>query len=217
MDSKTGSSRPSVSRLVFTAEAAGSKRVARQAAPHPSGRRLPLRQDHAAGQRDRRNARSTPTARAMPSCGFAPMRRAPSIALDTLPKVFQLGFPGRRCSSAHRTDGYFSLENEFGDLDRRARRSGAGGEDPRQGIRHDLFQRVLADSLCLGADGADAAGAGRRRPARRPPITISIRPARATGPTCCSATCAIRCRALPLDDPDDYARLFLNPRDNPAI
>jgi phage terminase large subunit-like protein len=33
-----------------------------------------------------------------------------SIALDTLPKVFRLGFPGWRLTR-HRTEGYFSLEN----------------------------------------------------------------------------------------------------------
>ena len=34
----------------------------------------------------------------------------PSIALDTLPKVFRLGFPGHPLTH-HRTDGYFSLQN----------------------------------------------------------------------------------------------------------
>ena len=45
----------------------------------------------------------------MPSCGCTPTLRA-SIALDTLPKVFRLCFPGKPLKR-HRTEGYFSLEN----------------------------------------------------------------------------------------------------------
>ena len=44
----------------------------------------------------------------------------PSIALDTLPKVFRFGFPQVELRK-HRTDGYFSLQNGseiwFGGLD----------------------------------------------------------------------------------------------------
>jgi hypothetical protein len=74
----------------------------------------------------------------------------PSIALDTLPKVFRFWDPVVPFKH-HRTEGYFSLKNES-----------AGRKDSRQGIRHDLSQRMLADSLFLGAGGADALGAGRR-------------------------------------------------------
>ena len=116
-----------------------------------------------------------------------------SIALDTLPKVFSHAFPERPAQAA--SHGRLLLaEERLGNLDRRPRRPGAGRKDFGKGIRHHLSQRVFADSLFLGAHRADASGASRRKTCRRPPITISTRPAKAIGPTFCSARSATRSR-----------------------
>ena len=138
-------------------------------------------------------ARFRPTVRVTPSCGFTPTRRALRSRSTRCRRCFAGGSRGGR-SSGIAPRAISALDERIGNLDRRSRRPGARREDSRQGIRHDLSQRVFANPVFVRAGRADAVGAGRRRPEAVSVITISIRPGRATGPTFCSVSCAIRCR-----------------------
>jgi phage terminase large subunit-like protein len=141
----------------------------------------------------------------------------PSIALDTLPKVFRLGFPGKKLKH-HRTDGYFSLENEseiwLGGLDDQERVEKILGKEYATIFFNESSQIPYASVLVgltrlaqvvKGPDGKDLKQAAYYdlNPTtkghwthllfgdKRDPVSRQ-----------------------PLDDPDDYARMFLNPGDN---
>jgi phage terminase large subunit-like protein len=139
----------------------------------------------------------------------------PSIALDTLPKVFQLGFPQVQLRK-HRTDGYFSLENGseiwFGGLDDHERVEKILGKEYATILFNECSQiayssiLVALTRLAQVVDGLQQAAYYDLNPTnkghwsnvlfgdKRDPVSRQ-----------------------PLDDPDDYALMFLNPRDNPNL
>jgi predicted phage terminase large subunit-like protein len=141
----------------------------------------------------------------------------PSIALDTLPKVFRLGFPGYALKH-HRTDGYFSLKNGseiwLAGLDDAERVEKILGKEYATIFFNECSQIPYASVLValtrLAQVVKDLAGKDLPQAAyydlnptnkghwtnvlfgdKREPVSRQ-----------------------PLDDPDDYDRMFLNPADN---
>jgi phage terminase large subunit-like protein len=137
-----------------------------------------------------------------------------SIALDTLPKVFRLAFPGTPLRR-HRSEGYFSLENGS-----EIWIGGLGDQDQVEKILGKEYATILLNEssqipyssvlvaltrLAQVVDGLRQAAFYDLNPTskghwtnvlfgeKRDPIS-----------------------RLPLADPGDYARMFLNPSDNAA-
>jgi|GEM_PF-474592 len=139
----------------------------------------------------------------------------PSIALDTLPKVFQLGFPGRTLK-AHRTDGYFSLPNKseiwFGGLDEAERVEKILGKEYATIFFNECSQipyssvLMALTRLAQVVDKAPQAAFYDLNPTNKGHWTNVL-----FGEHCDPVS------RLPLDDADDYGRLFLSPRDNPHL
>ncbi len=137
-----------------------------------------------------------------------------SIALDTLPKVFRLWFPGHPLKR-HRVDGYFSLKNEseiwVGGLDDQERVEKILGKEYVTIYLNECSQIPYASVLVALTRLAQVAGdlpqaayydlnpTGKGHWTnvlfgdKRDPISRQ-----------------------PLEHPNDYARLFLNPSDNAA-
>ena len=137
-----------------------------------------------------------------------------SIALDTLPKVFRLWHPDEPLKR-HRTEGYFSLENGseiwIGGLDDQERVEKILGKEYATIFLNECSQipystvLVALTRLAQVADGLTQAAYYDLNPVgkghwtnvlfgeKRDPIS-----------------------RLPLANPDDYARMFLNPSDNAA-
>jgi phage terminase large subunit-like protein len=137
-----------------------------------------------------------------------------SIALDTLPKVFRLWFPGRALKR-HRAEGYFSLENEseiwIGGLDDNERVEKILGKEYATIFLNECSQipyssvMIALTRLAQGVEGLNQAAYYDLNPTskghwtnvlfgdKRDPISRQ-----------------------PLANPDDYERMFLNPSDNAA-
>jgi phage terminase large subunit-like protein len=135
-----------------------------------------------------------------------------SIALDTLPKVFRLWFPGEPLKR-HRTEGYFSLKNGseiwIGGLDDQERVEKILGKEYATIFLNECSQIPYSSVLVALTRLAQVVGDLPQaayydlNPTskghwtnilfgdRRDPIS-----------------------RLPLDDPENYERMFLNPRDN---
>jgi phage terminase large subunit-like protein len=139
----------------------------------------------------------------------------PSIALDTLPKVFRLGFPGHVLKS-HRTDGYFSLPNEseiwLGGLDEAERVEKILGKEYVTIFFNECSQIPYASVLTALTRLAQVAGDLPQaafydlNPTNKGHWTNVL-----FGDFCDPVS------RQPLDDADDYARLFLSPRENPHL
>ncbi len=136
----------------------------------------------------------------------------PSIALDTLPKVFRFYDPHVRFKQ-HRTEGYFSLGNEseiwIAGLDDQERVEKILGKEYATIFLNECSQIPYASALVAltrlaqVVDGAPQAAYYDLNPTgkghwsnvlfgdKRDPISRQ-----------------------PLDDPENYVRMFLNPRDN---
>jgi phage terminase large subunit-like protein len=139
----------------------------------------------------------------------------PSIALDTLPKVFHLGFPGHELKS-HRTDGYFSLPNEseiwFGGLDEDARVEKILGKEYATIFFNECSQIPYASVLMALTRLAQVVGDLPQR------AFYDLNPTnKGHWTNVLFGDLRDPISRLPLDDPDDYARLFLSPRDNPHL
>jgi predicted phage terminase large subunit-like protein len=139
----------------------------------------------------------------------------PSIALDTLPKVFRLGFRG--CDlKAHRTDGYFSLGNKseiwFGGLDEAERVEKILGKEYVTIFFNECSQIPYASALIAltrlaqVVDGLPQRAFYDLNPTNKGHWTNVLFGDKRDPVS-----------RLPLDDPDDYERLFLSPRDNPHL
>ena len=139
----------------------------------------------------------------------------PSIALDTLPKVFRLGFPG--CDfKPHRTDGYVSLGNDseiwFGGLDEAERVEKILGKEYLTIFFNECSQIPYASvlialtRLAQVVDGLPQAAFYDLNPTNKGHWTNVL-----------FGDLRDPVSRLPLDDPDEYARLFLAPRDNPHL
>jgi phage terminase large subunit-like protein len=141
----------------------------------------------------------------------------PSIALDTLPKVFRIGFPQAKLTH-HRTDGFFSLKNGseiwLGGLDDHERVDKILGKEYATVFFNECsqipYESVLVALTRLAQVVEDRDGGELNQAAyydlnptnkghwtnilfgdKRDPVSRQ-----------------------PLDDPEDYDRIFLNPADN---
>ena len=135
-----------------------------------------------------------------------------AIALDTLPKVLRRWFPGRPFKR-HRTEGYFSLENEseiwIGGLDDQERVEKILGKEYATIFLNECSQipysSVLIALTRLAQVSRDLPQAAY----------YDLNP---TGKGHWTNVLFGELRdpvsRQPLEDPDDYARLFLNPGDN---
>jgi phage terminase large subunit-like protein len=137
-----------------------------------------------------------------------------SIGLDTLPKVFDLWFPGRPLKR-HRADGYFSLENEseiwIGGLDDKERVEKILGKEYATIFLNECSQIPYSSVLVALTRLAQVAG-GLGQAA-----FYDLNPTGKghwTNVLFGDLRDPVSRQALP--DPDDYARLFLNPGDNAA-
>ena len=136
----------------------------------------------------------------------------PSIALDTLPKVFRLGFPNRPLTQ-HRTDGYFSLGNGseiwFGGLDDQERVDKILGKEYASIFFNECSQISYASVLVALTRLAQVvkdlpqAAYYDLNPTNKGHWTNVL-----------FGDQRDPISRLPLDDPDNYARMFLNPGDN---
>jgi phage terminase large subunit-like protein len=137
-----------------------------------------------------------------------------SIALDTLPKIFQLWFPSEPLRR-HRSEGYFSLRNDseiwIGGLDDKARVEKILGKEYATIFLNECSQipyasvlialtrlaQVVKDLKQAAFYDLNPTGKGHWTNVlfgeHRDPIS-----------------------RLPLDDPENYVRTFLNPADNAA-
>ncbi|MGB7079375.1 MAG: phage terminase large subunit, partial [Xanthobacteraceae bacterium] len=139
----------------------------------------------------------------------------PSIALDTLPKVFRLGFPGR-VLKAHRTDGYFSLGKDseiwFGGLDEAERSEKILGKEYATIFFNECSQIPYASVLMALTRLAQVVK-------RAPQVAFyDLNPTnKGHWINVLFGDFRDPVSRLPLDDADDYQRLFLSPRDNPHL
>jgi hypothetical protein len=140
----------------------------------------------------------------------------PSIALDTLPKVFRLGFPGEPIRH-HRTDGYFSLEKNgseiwFGGLDDNERVEKILGKEYATIFFNECSQigyssvLVALTRLAQVVDDLQQAAYYDLNPTNKGHWTNVLFGDKRDPVS-----------RQPLDEPDDYAWMFLNPRDNPNL
>ena len=139
----------------------------------------------------------------------------PSIALDTLPKVFRLGFPGRPLKH-HRSDGYFSLGDEseiwFGGLDEAERVEKILGKEYATIFFNECSQIPYASVLMALTRLAQAVEKAPQR------AFYDLNPTnKGHWTNVLFGDQRDPVSRLPLDDADDYARLFLSPRDNPHL
>src|SRR3984957_6779170 len=135
-----------------------------------------------------------------------------SIALDTLPKVFRLWFPHEKLTQ-HRTDGYFSLGNKseiwIAGLDDQERVEKILGKEYATIFLNECSQIPYSSVLVALTRLAQVAGDLRQaayydlNPTSKGHWTNIL-----FGEKCDPIS------RLPLDDPDNYERMFLNPRDN---
>jgi phage terminase large subunit-like protein len=139
----------------------------------------------------------------------------PSIALDTLPKVFRLGFPKQELTH-HRTDGYFSLENGseiwLGGLDDQARVDKILGKEYATIFLNECSQipypsvLVALTRLAQVVKNLPQAAYYDLNPTNKGHWTNVLFGDKRDPVS-----------RQPLDDPDNYASLFLNPADNPHL
>jgi phage terminase large subunit-like protein len=137
-----------------------------------------------------------------------------SIALDTLPKVFQIGFPGVALKR-RRTEGYFSLGNES--------EIWVGGLDDQERVEKILgreFVTILFNE-CSQIPYASVLMALTRLAQTVPGLTqaayCDLNPvSKGHWTNILFGDKRDPVSRVPLDNPGDYDRLFLNPADNAA-
>lgn len=135
-----------------------------------------------------------------------------SIALDTLPKVFRQWFPGRPFKR-HRTEGYFSLENEseiwIGGLDDQERVEKILGKEYATIFLNECSQIPYASVLVALTRLAQVSEKAPQA------AYYDLNPAgKGHWSNVLFGELRDPVSRQPLQDPDEYARLFLNPGDN---
>jgi phage terminase large subunit-like protein len=135
-----------------------------------------------------------------------------AIGLDTLPKVFRLGF-SEALLKHHRADGYFSLPNGseiwIGGLDDQARVEKILGKEYATIFLNECSQipyatvLVALTRLAQVVDGLQQAAYYDLNPVSKGHWTNVLFGDKRDPVS-----------RLPLEDPDNYARMFLNPGDN---
>jgi phage terminase large subunit-like protein len=211
MDNETGSSRPSVSKLNFTAK-------------QEEARTLLGKQRHTLLVGGSRSGKTTLLVSAIAERAVehdgsrhailrlhANAARA-SIALDTLPKVFRLRHPAAALKR-HRTEGYFSLKNDS--------EIWIGGLDDQERVEKILgreFVTILFNE-CSQIPYASVLVALTRLAQSVPGVTqaayYDLNPvSKGHWTNILFGDKRDPVSRVPLDNPQDYARLFLNPADN---
>jgi hypothetical protein len=211
MDSETGSSRPSVSKLALTPKQREAKELLSKqrhtllVGGSRSGKTTLLVSaiaDRAVEQDGSRHAILRLHANAA---------RA-SIALDTLPKVFRLSHPGVALKR-HRVEGYFSLKNDS--------EIWIGGLDDQERVEKILgreFVTILFNE-CSQIPYASVLMALTRLAQRVPRLEqaayYDLNPvSKGHWSNILFGDKRDPVSRVPLDNPQDYERLFLNPADN---
>src|ERR1700683_1643067 len=136
----------------------------------------------------------------------------PSIAQDTLPKIFRLCFPNEPLKR-HRTEGYFSLENEseiwIAGLDDQERVEKILGKEYATIFLNECSQIPYSSVLVALTRLAQVAGDLRQA------AYYDLNPtSKGHWTNILFGDKRDPISHLPLDDPDNYERMFLNPRDN---
>ena len=215
MENETDPSQPSVSKLLLTPKQQEARGLLRSGKRHillvggaRSGKTTAIVNEIAERAVNYPNSRH-----AIVRLRFNAVR--PSIALDTMPKVFRLGFP-KVSLRPHRTDGYFSLENGseiwFGGLDDSERVEKILGKEYATILFNECSQisyssvLVALTRLAQVVDGLPQAAYYDLNPTNKGHWT-NVLFGDERDPV----------SRLPLDDPDNYVHLFLNPRDNPHL
>jgi phage terminase large subunit-like protein len=135
-----------------------------------------------------------------------------SIALDTLPKVFRLWFPDERIKH-HRTEGYFSLKNDseiwIGGLDDQQRVEKILGKEYATIFLNECSQIPYSSVLVALTRLAQVVG-GLAQAAYYDLNPVS----KGHWTNVLFGEKRDPISRQPLDDPDEYERMFLNPSDN---
>jgi phage terminase large subunit-like protein len=136
----------------------------------------------------------------------------PSIALDTLPKVFRFWDP-MVPHKHHRTEGYFSLKNEseiwIAGLDDQERVEKILGKEYATIFLNECSQIPYSSVLVALTRLAQVAGDLRQA------AYYDLNPtSKGHWTNVLFGEKRDPVSQLPLDDPEDYERIFLNPRDN---
>jgi phage terminase large subunit-like protein len=136
----------------------------------------------------------------------------PSIALDTLPKVLRFWDPAVPFKH-HRTEGYFSLKNEseiwIAGLDDQERVEKILGKEYATIFLNECSQIPYSSVLVALTRLAQVAGDLRQA------AYYDLNPtSKGHWTNVLFGEKRDPISQLPLDDPDDYERMFLNPRDN---
>ena len=135
-----------------------------------------------------------------------------SIALDTLPKVFRIWHPAE-VLKRHRTEGYFSLENEseiwIAGLDDQERVEKILGKEYATIFLNECSQIPYSSVLVALTRLAQVVGDLRQA------AYYDLNPtSKGHWTNILFGEKRDPISRLPLDDPDNYERMFLNPRDN---
>jgi phage terminase large subunit-like protein len=138
----------------------------------------------------------------------------PSIALDTLPKVFRFWDPAVPFKH-HRTEGYFSLENDseiwIAGLDDQERVEKILGKEYATIFLNECSQIPYSSVLVALTRLAQVAGDLRQA------AYYDLNPtSKGHWTNVLFGEKRDPISQLPLDDPENYERMFLNPRDNAA-
>jgi phage terminase large subunit-like protein len=212
MDSKTGPSRPSVASFKLTLRQQEAEHLLQQPQRHTllvggsrSGKTSILVREIAKRAKRVENSRH-----AILRLHGNAARTA--IALDTLPKVFRLCYPELPFKH-HRTEGYFSLENGseiwIGGLDDHERVEKILGREYATILLNECSQIPYASvlialtRLAQVSDGLTQAAYYDLNPVSKAHWTNVLFGDKRDPVT-----------RQPLDQPHDYARMFLNPADN---
>jgi hypothetical protein len=214
MDSKDSPSRPSVVPFVLTEKQQQAEKLLRAGQRHTllvggsrSGKTTLLVREIAA-----RAVRVDKSRHAILRLHANAARAA--IALDTLPKVFRLCHPDEKLKH-HRTEGYFSLGNGseiwIGGLDDQQRVEKILGKEYATIFLNECSQIPYASILIALTRLAQVAGGLRQvayydlNPANKGHWTNVLFGDKRDPVS-----------RQPLDDPENYVRMFLNPADNAA-
>src|SRR6476620_7614499 len=137
-----------------------------------------------------------------------------SIALDTLPKVFRLAFPGTPLRR-HRSEGYFSLENGS-----EIWIGGLGDQDQVEKILGKEYATILlneSSQIPYSSTLVALTRLGQVVDCLRQAAFYDLNPtSKGHWTNVLFGEKRDPISRQPLADPDDYARMFLNPSDNAA-
>jgi len=144
-----------------------------------------------------------------------------SIAFDTLPKVFQLWYPHRPLRP-HRSEGYFSLDNGseiwVAGLDDDARVEKILGKEYATIFLNECSQIPYSSVLIALTRLAQVVRFGKAQQELRQAAYYDLNPTnKGHWSNVLFGDKRDPVSRLPLEDPENYAWMFLNPSDNPHL